>query len=57
MNTTEDKPERCCFCNVEMPTVHDSNNALPVKMGRCCHKCNRDFVIPERIKSIYGYYM
>ena len=48
---------KCCFCNKVLHSIHDSNNAMPVRNDRCCHRCNKEIVIPERIKLIYGYYM
>tara|TARA_R100000664_G_C2725487_1_gene117583 strand:+ start:407 stop:580 length:174 start_codon:yes stop_codon:yes gene_type:complete len=57
MNTTSDKPEECCLCGQKMYNVHETNNALPVKNGRCCHTCNQKIVIPARMKEIFGYYM
>jgi hypothetical protein len=57
MKTTSDKPEECCLCGQKMYNVHETNNALPVKNGRCCHTCNQKIVIPARMKEIFGYYM
>ena len=47
---------RCCICGEEI-AVQESNNPYPVRdwsaigstTNRCCHKCNREFVMPSRI--------
>lgn len=46
--------ERCCFCGVELPTLESRNNAIPVKDGICCSKCNTSVVIPARIALAKG---
>ena len=30
----------------------EGHNAQPINDGRCCSKCNREVVIPERIKRM-----
>ena len=44
------KTEKCCLCSEKY--VHWGNNALPLKDGRCCDKCNEK-VILERLKRLY----
>ena len=41
--------KKCCICG----TVFDGygNNALPIKDGTCCDKCNEVFVFPARLHS------
>ena len=43
-----DTRKKCPICHrrYEGP----GNNALPVWPGRCCDRCNRDYVIPMRIQ-------
>ena len=40
----------CVICNKEFEEY--GNNALPVKEGRCCDKCNQEQVIPARIDAM-----
>lgn len=49
LNESEEK-QVCCICGQEFTGW--GNNAEPVKSGRCCDKCNREVVIPERFKSL-----
>lgn len=45
------KDEECCICGE--PIKGYGNNPAPVKdAGVCCDKCNREVVIPARLKSI-----
>jgi hypothetical protein len=37
----------CCICG-ELIEEMLSNNARPVEEGRCCERCNTDYVIPAR---------
>ena len=41
--------KKCCICE----SVFDGygNNALPIKDGTCCDKCNEIFVFPARLFS------
>lgn len=41
---------KCCLCNGKMywDTGH---NAMPLKDGRCCDRCNGTKVLPERIRG------
>jgi hypothetical protein len=40
----------CCICDAKIKD-RDSNNPRPVKYeGRCCDKCDRSVVLPERIR-------
>ena len=50
----------CCICNNSVEEKTDDNgviywnqgeNAMPVAEGRCCEKCNWDFVIPARLEA------
>ncbi|MHA1868686.1 MAG: hypothetical protein ACTSXD_11635 [Candidatus Heimdallarchaeaceae archaeon] len=38
---------KCCFCGKEAGKY--GNNAQPIMNGRCCDKCNEEFVIPVRL--------
>jgi len=40
----------CCICGEEYEGY--GNNAEPYKEGRCCDKCNMQFVIPDRLKRL-----
>lgn len=42
------KSYTCCFCNKKFNDF--GNNALPLKNGKCCDKCNILYVIPVRIQ-------
>jgi len=46
--------EVCVFCNKKIISVLDNNNAQPLKDGRCCSKCNKEKVLPERLKQCFG---
>ena len=46
--------EVCCFCNQVLYNVHETNNAMPVQDGRCCHRCNAEIVIPARLSAIWN---
>jgi len=37
----------CCIC--KQPYEGYGNNAEPFEVGRCCDRCNKEFVIPYRI--------
>ena len=40
----------CSICH--MPYSEYGNNARPVNDGRCCDRCNKEVVIPARIKRM-----
>ena len=42
---------KCCICGDEIENK-TSNNAEPVKVGRCCDYCNQVVVIPARLKEL-----
>ena len=42
----------CCICGAEI-TLRTSHNAEPYAKGRCCAKCNDEYVIPIRMIDIY----
>jgi len=42
--------KKCVICKKDF--IGYGNNAMPVKAGLCCDKCNLFVVIPHRIKSI-----
>ena len=43
----------CCFCKKPCENEYGNNpEPLASKPKRCCDKCNREKVIPERIKII-----
>lgn len=45
---------KCCICGKEIEGY--GNNPSPIKEeGRCCNKCNSDYVIPERIIRLFKY--
>jgi len=39
--------KKCCICEKEFNGY--GNNALPIKEGTCCDKCNEIFVFPSRL--------
>ena len=41
---------KCTICGEEIKGF--GNNASPIKVGRCCDKCNQEKVIPARLKNI-----
>ena len=41
--------KKCCICGKEFNGY--GNNALPIKDGTCCDKCNKVFVFPARLFS------
>jgi len=41
---------RCCLCGKSFKGF--GNNAMPIKEGVCCDKCNAEKVVTERIKRI-----
>ena len=44
---------KCCFCEKEITGY--GNNPWPLvtdRESRCCDDCNRNIVIPERVKRI-----
>lgn len=41
--------QKCCLCGEEFEGY--GNNAEPVKKGTCCDECNKNKVIPARIKE------
>ena len=44
------KKIECCICGVSIKD-RDSNNPRPVKYeGRCCDKCDKTVVLPERFR-------
>ena len=42
--------QNCVICG--KPIVGYGNNAAPVADGKCCDQCNRDVVIPARLKAL-----
>ena len=47
---------KCCICKgkikKEINGWDRGNNALPIKDGRCCNKCNSTIVIPARFYQL-----
>lgn len=41
----------CVICGERITTKHP-NNAEPVAKGYCCDKCNREVVVPARLKEL-----
>jgi hypothetical protein len=45
---------KCCLCKkvIEVKgTWKEGNNAMPLKEGRCCDKCNNTKVLPARLAN------
>ena len=42
--------KKCSICGEYFEEF--GNNAYPVNNGTCCDKCNREVVIPVRIKNM-----
>ncbi len=42
----------CAICGENFKGF--GHNAEPISRGRCCEKCNDNFVIPVRIKEAMG---
>lgn len=49
MRSTYSTPFKCCICGT---SSINSNNAKPVKEGRCCDTCNQMQVIPARFMGL-----
>ena len=54
------KTKRCSICNGPLAVGKelyagwmDGNNAWPINKGRCCAYCNKDVVIPARLRAYY----
>lgn len=45
--------EKCVICEEDLDDKY-GNNAEPVKVGRCCSKCNITVVIPKRLELIFN---
>ena len=45
-----DRRRKCPICRKRYDGF--GHDALPVWPGRCCDKCNRDYVIPMRIRLL-----
>ena len=47
---------KCCICKEKIKKEINGwdrgNNALPIKDGRCCNKCNYTIVIPARFYQL-----
>ena len=43
-----DRRKKCPICRKRYEGA--GHDALPVWPGRCCDQCNRDYVIPMRIR-------
>lgn len=46
--STCNKKQVCCICGKEIKG-YDNNPAPYKNRGRCCDKCNRDYVLPSRM--------
>lgn len=42
---------KCVICGEKIRTKYP-NNADPVAKGYCCDKCNREVVVPARLKEL-----
>ena len=51
MTEKQDDEKICSICG--RPFTEYGNNAEPVNDGRCCDRCDNQFVIPARILAIY----
>ena len=49
---TEDSPNICSICGADLDE-YNGNNAYPVNTGQCCSQCNKDYVIPARLREVY----
>lgn len=60
MTTKTEKPKLICsICGDPIVAKPPSTwaggcNAYPINDGRCCEDCDKQFVIPERIRLIYA---
>ena len=43
---------KCVICRRKFEG--HGNNALPIKEGKCCDKCNQEVVVPFRIIQFCG---
>jgi hypothetical protein len=50
---------KCSICEKEIPVKpygwSEGHNAWPITEGRCCDQCNRERVIPARLRMTEGY--
>lgn len=54
MAKIEKKMQVCCICGKKFKGW--GNNPIPVKAsGRCCDRCDLDYVIPARIARMFAY--
>lgn len=62
------KPMKCCLCDAEMKTIHDTHNPFPLAPftyakeafekqlpHRCCSRCNAEKVMPARLNDMKLY--
>ena len=47
----KEKQDVCSIC--QLFYIGFGNNAQPINKGRCCDKCNVDFVIPIRMLRVF----
>ena len=46
-------PPLCCICKCEYEGT--GNNPAPLNtIGRCCDKCNAEWVMPARLRALFG---
>ena len=45
-----DRRKKCPICHKRYDGP--GHNAIPVWPGRCCDKCNREYVIPMRMRQM-----
>ncbi len=43
---------KCCICGETKEEW--GNNARPIARGTCCDSCNREVVLPARLKKAYN---
>ena len=58
VNATEAEPQ-CCICGGPIAEVNewrDGHNAQPVADGRCCGHCNKNHVVPARVREMMSRY-
>lgn len=57
--TVVDAEPQCCICGGPIAQVkewRDGHNAQPVAEGRCCGHCNKNHVVPARVREMMSRY-
>jgi hypothetical protein len=50
---TQKFPIVCCLCGDKINNVHQRHNCSPVMDAWCCSNCNKEVVLPRRIKAMF----